>query len=107
MDHNFSQVAFSLFWFCPRPVGGFGWLSTIASSVVALDPDCLTSPSLSLRFPSQPPLLSSFAPHHSGQIHAVGPTSLRWGQLDRQIPLVLHHTLRQGSDAEPGIWRCF
>jgi hypothetical protein len=48
-DHDFSQVALLPLLVMSTSGRGVGWLICyIASSTVALYPDCLTSPSLSL-----------------------------------------------------------
>jgi len=104
--HNFSQVTLLPLLVLSTPGRGVGWpICYIASSAITLYLDYLTSPSLSLHFSSQLPLLLSFAPNPSGQICAVGsPLACGGGGRDRQILIaLLSYTTPGECDAEPGI----
>jgi hypothetical protein len=73
----------------------------IATNTIALYPDCLTSPSLSLRFSSQLPLPPPFAPP---TLPAQFALLDRWGGWIIGSRLHCHPTLRPGEyDADPGI----
>jgi hypothetical protein len=102
----FSQVALLPLLVLSTSGRWVGWLICyIASSAVALDPDCLTSPCL---FPplSPPSCRCSHLspPTLPARFALLDPTSLRRGRLDRQISLALpSHTTPEECDAEPGI----
>jgi hypothetical protein len=95
---TFLRLLFSLFWFCPRPVGGVGWLSAILLLAQLLSiPTVLRL----LSFPSASPpscRCSDLSPTTiPARFALLDPTSLRWGGWIVGSRLYCHPTLRQGS----------